>query len=255
MDSEYKLLISNILETGTTLQTRNSKCTRIIGPSIVFDKCPLVSIRRTAWKTALREMEWFLSGSNNLKDLHPSVHPWWKPWADSDGCIKYNYGVQFGRQFPQFLAGIKKHPLSRRNVLTTWTPEMWERDCPITNCHGTVLQAFVDIGGTDKLTLVTYQRSVDVICGLPHNWIQYWALALYIARVTGCSQQVELQWIGGDTHIYAEHEELARKILNGPDQSHEMYYNGLGDTTFRADDFTLEGKYEPWCEDKAELIV
>src|SRR5690606_26897284 len=126
-------------------------------------------------------------GSEDIKDLHPSVRPWWEPWANIEGQVLFNYSDQFrafagtdGRvvdQIEYLIDGIKNHPYSRRNVITTWNAaDMTNPACPITNCHSTVTQAFVN--PDNSLHLVTYQRSVDVICGLPHNWIQYWSFLL-----------------------------------------------------------------------------
>lgn len=269
IDDWYADLISNILETGKEIKTRNSICKRIFVEKVVIGSTPLISLRKTAWKNALREWEWFMSGSNNINDLHPSVQAWWKPWANSLGYIYYNYSEQFRRygdeefdQLAYFINGIRGHPYSRRNVMTTWhSHEMASKSCPITNCHGTVIQAFVE---DNKLHLVTYQRSVDVICGLPHNLIQYWAFLKWLAYITTYDIGT-LVWIGGDIHIYQEHYELADKIRL------QRRYTGLGseeyvpprlaytpkieDEIFRADDFTLSGDYRPILEDKAVMVV
>src|SRR5690606_12956522 len=117
-------------------------------PTLVrFTELPLVTIRKTAVKNALREMEWFLSGSSNINDLHPSVRPWWTPWVDKDGEIKNNYSRQFRKyggtldQISTLIEGMKSHPYSTRNLVTTWNSiEMIDPDTPITNCHGTVIQ-------------------------------------------------------------------------------------------------------------------
>ena len=126
-----------------------------------FKSTPLVSTRRTAWLNALREWEWFMSGSNDINNLHEKVHHWWQPWADKEGYINYNYSAQFRGamgsaldtrgspieldQIKYLQDAIKNHPYSRRSVITTWNAaDMTALDCSITNCHGTVIQAFVE---------------------------------------------------------------------------------------------------------------
>lgn len=265
IDKVYQNLIHHVIYKGQRIATRNSDVWRTFATPVKIARTPLISLRKTAWKNALREWEWFMSGSHNINDLHPSVHSWWKPWADKNGYVYYNYSQQFRRwcygpglfdQIEYLIEGIRDHPHSRRNVITTWnTGEMADPECPITNCHGTVIQAFVN--PDDSLHLVTYQRSVDVICGLPHNWIQYWAFLLWLAyrskRKVG-----ELLWIGGDVHVYEKHYELATKIrtaeLPNPYAVPALIYLPTSEE-FKADDFSLDSEYKPLILDRAEMIV
>lgn len=232
----------------------------MIAEKITFASTPLVCCRITAWRKALLEMEWFLSGSSNITDLHPSVRKWWEPWANEAGCVSNNYSKQlrhFGNEFDQwlwFVKAIQKHPFSRRNVLTTWNPEeMANPKTPITNCHLTLLQAFVD--ATDALCFVTYQRSADAVCGLPHNWIQAWALLLWTAHRTGHNVG-SLTWIGGDVHLYEEHVPLVKKILSVEEsvESPQLIYTPNSEV-FLASDFSLSADYLPVIRDAAKMIV
>lgn len=258
---EYKKLIKACLN-GEKIQSRNSLCYRSDEEtSIKFTKTPLLGLRKTCWKLALREWEWFMSGSNDIKDLHPSVLEWWKPWA-KDGKIYGNYSCQF-RDFAGhgetvdsiyvFIQGIKYNPYSRRNVITTWnTADMASEKCPITNCHGTVIQALVSID--NKLTIKTYQRSADVICGVPHNWIQYWAFLLWVCNLTG-REPGSLVWIGGDVHIYEQHIELAKEIYSCKvDVRPNLVYKG-NNKPFRAEDFCLDSTYVYEINKKATMVI
>jgi thymidylate synthase len=263
-DFEYLTLIRRALVVGSEISTRNSVCRRLIGCHVGFDYSPLVSVRRTAWKNALREWEWFMSGSDYIGDLHPKVRHWWNPWADEEGRVRYNYSKQFRGfgdeahlvdQVQNMIDGIRDHPYSRRNVATTWHPrQMTDPLCPITNCHGTIIQAFVE--PDDSLHLVTYQRSVDVVCGLPHNWIQYWAFLMWLAH-RGGRRAGSLTWLGGDVHVYKAHEPLAWRMLEQENNCREAPGLVYTPTTedFLAADFTLDGEYTPLLEDRAEMIV
>lgn len=264
-DREYAGLLAACLA-GERVTTRNSECLRAIGVQLWFDRTPLVCLRRTPWKLALREMQWFLSGSNNINDLHPSVHHWWRPWADAQGNIPNNYGSQFryfaGRrstldQIDHMVRGVREHPFSRRNVLTTWnSADMVHELTPITNCHGTLLSAHVDLDG--RLTLCMVQRSADVVVGLPANWLQYWALLLWLAARTGRGVG-RLMWTGLDCHVYAAHEGIAREMVGLARDGHaaggpELTYSPASDE-FLADDFALSGEYRPLLERKVEMVV
>jgi thymidylate synthase len=273
-DDAYRQLLVTLLKCGQEIETRGHKCLRVRNQMLTFVATPLVCVRKTAWKNALREWEWFMSGSNEMRDLHPSVHPWWQPWATDEASyhkpgvkpdmrVLYNYSVQFrdfqGRgceidQIAYLTDGVRGHPFSRRNLITTWnTAEMAQDDCPITNCHGSLVQAFVDPDNTLHLTM--YQRSADVVCGVPHNWIQYWAFLLWLAKRTG-REVGSFTWIGGDVHLYHRHRELALRLASVEDvpPAPTLVYRGDGDD-FKADDFDIYGEYRPVITDRAEMVV
>lgn len=261
-DRQYRELLRALLDRGEVVTTRNAEVRRLFGLRMEFRATPLVSLRRTAWRNALREWEWFMSGSNDIADLHPSVRPWWQPWADEHGQVPYNYSHQFRSsgysmafdQIAHLVYGVTHHPYSRRNCLTTWNPEeMAAPTCPITNCHHSFTQAFVDT--SDALHLVTYQRSADVMCGLSHNLIQAWAFLLWLAHRAGRGVG-SLVWFGGDVHLYETHRELARRVADAEPRlrAPELVYQPSGDD-FRADDFSLSSAYEPAVEERARMVV
>lgn len=264
VDAAYAALIADILDHGEPIVTRNSPVKRLDWVPVEFVSTPLVAVRKTAWKYALYEWEWFMSGSNFIDDLNPKVRHWWEPWAEDNGEIHFNYSRQF-RAFSGdcgnvdsialLIDGVKNHPFSRRNVITTWnTSDMNNSSCRITNCHGTVIHCFVN--SRNELTLATYQRSVDVVCGLPHNWIQYAAFHLWLCARTG-RVPGKLKWLGGDIHVYDCHAGLARRIVDaapscGPTPT--LVYTPTSEE-FRADDFTLDGEYKPVIDERAEMVV
>lgn len=265
VDKQYADLIDSVMREGQTVYPRNGERIRLVHPPAVrFRHTPLVVVRKTAWKSAIREWEWFLSGSSNVNDLHPSVHKWWQPWADESGEVRFNYSQQLRKQrscgewFDQiaaFVDGIRRKPHSSRHVISTWySPDMYSPECPITNCHGSLIQAFVHNGVLD---LVMTQRSADLVCGVPHNWIQYWAFLLWLSHRTG-TKPGEFVWQGGDVHLYAKHKsmacrivyEQARMIANAP----QLVYAPTSDE-FKADDFTLSSQYTPVITESVEMVV
>ena len=262
VDVAYQDLLRQLLKFGVEVETRNSKVKRLMNWTVTFAKTPLISLRKTAWKSALREWEWFMSGSEDIEDLHPSVRHWWEPFARG-GIVKNNYGAQFCHfgTYPGFdqvaylIESVKEHPFSRRSVITTWnTQEMADKETPITNCHGSLIQCFVNPDNTLDMTM--YQRSCDAVVGVPHNWIQYWAFLMWLAHLT--KRKVgHFTWIGGDVHLYEVHKELARKIIDteGQKETPVLVYRAEGDKEFEAEDFVLSGEYVPTLHDKAEMVV
>lgn len=276
-DQKFLKLVEDVLINGDYIDTRNAKVVRSTNKMLTFDSTPLVGIRKTAWKNALREWEWFMSGSNNIEDLHSSVRSWWEPWAGKYKNVYNNYSMQLRHfhsdevwgfdQIQATIQGIKDHPYSRRLVLTTWNPwEMQLDETPITNCHGTVIQFFV--GPDNKLSMTMYQRSCDLMLGVPHNWIQYWAFLQYMAHVTG-RLVGSFTWIGGDVHVYNSHIEMAYRMIkyagltekdgdtvvpNAFPKVPNLEYNPTSES-FLAEDFVLDAEYEPVFKDRLKMEV
>ena len=268
-DGVFTDMLSDIVLYGEDITTRNSDTKRLTNLAAVFTYTPLVSIRRTAWHSAIAEFEWFLSGSPYVSDLPDKVKKWWLPWADKiTSRIWGNYSEQFrafyGRegkpvdQIAYLIKAISDHPYGRRSVITTWnTADMVSSQNPITNCHGTVIQAFVKTNNTLDLTM--YQRSADMVLGVPHNWIQYWAFLLYLSKQAD-KEPGSLTWIGGDCHVYANHVDIAKQMIDRFNNvvissAPQLVYVGQKGDEFKASDFVLVGEYDPIIKQSAPMTV
>lgn len=208
---------------GYPHQTRNYPVrSSFFADPFYFVTFPLVQSRTTAWKKALLEMEWFMSGKLQCP---AALLNWWDGQLNPENRYYGGYGQQLRRhgvhQFDQIgalLDGLKKHPDSRRLILTTWDPWTMSRIGELnhnpktpTCCHGTITQ-FAVISG--RVHATTYQRSADVLLGLPHNFVQYWGLLLYCAHYSGLAVG-SLRYILGDAHLYDEpsHLECAKALV------------------------------------------
>lgn len=262
-DITYGQLLRNVQENGDFIWGRNGLCSsRIDLPGIKFTATPLVTVRKTAWRKAIQEMAWFMSG----KELCPlELLSWWQAQLNPNGEYLDGYSKQFrafGGNFDQIkfvLDGLKQHANSRRLVLTTWNPsemssitETNQNPNTPTTCHSSFMLFHVRNG---KLCVTSCQRSADLLLGVPHNWIQSWALVLWFAY--HCNLTVgHLQWIFGDAHIYQapSHLETVRAISEAlpsyklyEKNSFELVYNFGGEydangvPVFKAQDFSMEG--------------
>ena len=265
VNKAFQTIIKSCLE-GERLKTRNAYCYRSNERHVFrFTEAPIVTIRPTAVKLCLREWEWFMSGSCDVNDLHKSVHHWWKPFANNADNVPNNYSRQFiyacgsdvtktFNQVEYAVNAIKNHPGSRRNVITTWnSADMAHETTTITNCHGTVIQFFVS---GDKLNMLMYQRSSDVVIGLQHNWCQYWAFLTWMAARTG-KEVGFFDWIGGDVHVYESHKEVAEKLV-AYDKDIELcnlVYTPSDVNKFKADDFSVDKKVDQPIKDKLIMEV
>ena len=74
-------LIENILENGVWEEGRNGKTKSIFGQSMRFSledgKIPILTTKKTAWKTCLKELLWFVRGETDNRLLkEQGVHIW-----------------------------------------------------------------------------------------------------------------------------------------------------------------------------------
>jgi len=119
-------------------------------------------------------------------------------------------------------------------------------------CHS-MFQLYVSSG---KLSLQLYQRSADVMLGVPFNIASYSLLLMMFAQV--CDLECgEFVHSFGDAHIYSNHVEGAREQLKrDPRTRPTMILNPEVKDLFgfKYEDFKLEG-YDPLPHIKFPIAV
>ncbi len=225
------------------------------------DGYPAVTTKRLVWKSMLSELLWFISGSDNIRDLKTylkSNRLWDGNYEDylnrlgidkNDGSMGRIYGVQWRRwkgangkvvdQLQEAINLIRENPESRRIMVDAWNAaEIGSRDVALPPCH-ILFQFYVAEG---KLSLQMYQRSCDMFLGVPLNIASYSVLLHMVAKITDLVPH-EFIHVLGDAHIYLNHldavkEQLSRKPYPLP----ELRIKDRGQTEidhFEMDDFEL----------------
>ncbi|MCI6567724.1 thymidylate synthase [Dysosmobacter sp. HCP28S3_G4] len=215
---------------------------------------PILTIRRTYWKTAVDELLWiWQKKSNNIRDLRGHI---WDEWADESGSIGKAYGYQLGvkhhypegdmDQVDRVLYDLKHNPASRRILTSLYNhadlSEMHLYPCAWSmtfNVSGNVLNAILN------------QRSQDMLTANNWNVTQYAVLVHMLAQVSGLVPG-ELVHVIADAHIYDRHVPIVEKLLSAP-QSPAPEFRMDGSVTdfyqFTRDSFALEG-YTPAAFDE-----
>jgi thymidylate synthase len=244
---QYLELIKNVLEDGFIEKGRNGTTKSVFGRSMRFSlkngKIPLLTTKKMAWKTCLKELLWFIRGETDNKILQKNgVHIWdgnsSKDFMKNielghypDGILGPIYGFQwrhFNAQYNvnngdildenkpgidqlQFIIEQLQNPEtrnSRRHIMTSWNPCQINK-MALPPCH--ILCQFNVCDG-NKLSCAMYQRSADLLLGVPFNIASYCFLTHLIAY--HCNLEAfEFIHFMGNVHIYEDHFESAKLQL------------------------------------------
>ncbi|MBQ7556726.1 MAG: thymidylate synthase [Lachnospiraceae bacterium] len=183
---------------------------------------PVMTLRRTAVKSAVDEMLWiWQKKSNNVHDLNSHI---WDEWADEDGSIGKAYGYQMGvkSEYPEgmfdqtdrVIYDLKNNPFSRRIMTNMYV----HRDLHEMNLYPCAYSMTFNVtddgeGGKYRLNAVLNQRSQDVLTANNWNVVQYSVLVHMLAQVCGMVPG-ELVHVIADAHIYDRHVELVKELIS-----------------------------------------
>jgi thymidylate synthase len=273
MENQYLELIQKIISTGEKRETRNSITYSIFGEKLEFDiskSIPFITTKKLAWKTVIKELLWFLSGStDNTKLLEQNVNIWkdnasrefmnlcgfkdreendlgpiyghqWRHFNAEYKDHKTDYTNQGIDQIKYVLNLLKNDPMSRRIIISAWNPcQISQMNLP--PCH--ILAQFY-VSNAKELSCILYQRSADVGLGLPFNIASYAVLTYILAKLSNLTPKKLIVTIG-DAHIYENHidalkEQCKRKPFNFPvlNINPNKEYSNVDD--FLIEDFTIE---------------
>ena len=188
------------------------------------EEFPVLTLRRTALKSATDEMLWiWQKKSNNIHDLYSHI---WDAWADEDGSIGKAYGYQMGvkhrykegmmDQTDRVIYDLKNNPFSRR-IMTNLYVHQDLHEMNLYPCAYSMTFNVTQRKGEDRLTLnaVLNQRSQDVLTANNWNVVQYAVLVHMLAQV--CDMRVgELVHVIADAHIYDRHIPIVRELITRP---------------------------------------
>lgn len=294
-EHQYLDLLTRVLEHGDERLDRTGVGTRSIFAAMVrFDlsdgTVPILTTKRVFWKTAVKEMLWFLTGGTNIQPLLRENVRIWTDWplavyrretgedisqqdferrvAEDDafaarwGELGPVYGKQWrrwlgadGREYDQIadlVRTLRENPASRRMLFHGWNvAEVGTMALP--PCH-MVYQYHVTSDG--RLNCLLFQRSVDLLLGAAFNYVGATALQLMLAQQADL-RPGELVWVGGDVHLYLNHldqarEQVAREPRPFPKMKLVRHAASIDD--YRIEDFEVEG-YAPHAAIKADVAV
>ena len=212
---------------------------------------PILTIRRTAFRSCIDELLWiWQKNSNNVHDLHSHI---WDSWADETGSIGKAYGYQLAQkaiykegefdQVDRVLFDLKNNPASRRIMRNIYN----FADLHEMHLYPCAYSMTFNVSG-DTLNGILNQRSNDMLTANNWNVLQYAVLLMVFAQVSGLKAG-ELVHVIADAHIYDRHIPIVREILDKPRHSAPRLYidpDVKDFYDFTLDSFRLENyEYEP----------
>ncbi len=182
------------------------------------EEFPILTIRRTAFKSCVDELLWiWQKKSNNIHDLNSHI---WDSWADENGSIGKAYGYQLGvkhkykegefDQVDRVLYDLKHNPASRRIMTNIYNFQ----DLHEMNLYPCAYSMTFNVTG-DTLNGILNQRSNDMLTANNWNVVQYAVLLIMLAQVSGLKAG-ELVHVIADAHIYDRHIPLVKEVLAKP---------------------------------------
>ena len=210
------------------------------------EEFPIMTLRRTYWKSAIDELLWIWQAkSNNVKELRTRV---WDAWADENGSIGKAYGYQLGvkhhypegdmDQVDKVIWDLKHNPASRRIMTNIYN----FADLSEMALYPCAYSMTFNVAG-NKLNAILNQRSQDFLAANNWNVVQYAALTLMLAQVTGF-EAGEFIHVIADAHIYDRHVPVIEELIrNEPKKAPRFIIDPAVDDfyKFTRDSFTVEG--------------
>ena len=238
---QYFDLVKYVLENGKRKENRTGvetlSCFSCFYKVDLAQGYPLLTTKKIFFNSMLRELLWYLSGEEHIKNLkkHTKI---WDSWADEEGHLETAYG-RFWRRFPvpekgldgevwaegrwvsmdpatgypvfdqiqyiiDSLKEIRENPYSsalRRLVVSAWHPANASVS-RLPPCHYTFCFNVSD----GKLNCHLTQRSADIALGVPFNLACYSLLTIMLAKECGFVPG-EFAHTLIDAHIYENHVE------------------------------------------------
>ena len=231
---QYLDLCQRIIDEGHWVGNKRTgkRCLTVINADLTYDvganEFPLVTTRKSYWKSAIAEFLGYIRGYDNAADFRALGCKTWDANAnDNEVWLKNShrkgeddmgrvYGVQ-GRhwkkpdggeidQLRKIVDNLSKGIDDRGEILSFYNPGEFHMGC-LRPCMHTHTFSLLE----DTLYLTSYQRSCDVPLGQNFNQVQVFFFLKIMAQITGNIPGLAYHKIV-NAHIYEDQLELMRDV-------------------------------------------
>ncbi|MDO4594559.1 MAG: thymidylate synthase [Tissierellia bacterium] len=283
VDEIYIDMAADILENGVDEQDVSSKVravwndgksayTKYLTQKFVEYKegeVPIISLRKIAWKSAIKEILWIYKDKSNDVNVFNEKYnvKYWDSWKDQNSTLGKAYGYQTAKKFispetkkpvdqvERLIEQLKTNPLNRRLIINLYDVDDLS-EMTLIPCAFMTLWTVRE----DKLDLTLIQRSGDFLAAAAPgniNAFQYYVLLRMICQVTGFKPGKFTHFIQ-NIHIYKKHIPIVKKIIEKEEKKDSKPILKINPEVkrfedFDVDDFELIG-YKPY-EDKYSIDI
>lgn len=221
VDTSYISLVKNIINNGydqndTRMLPMQTICCKDIAISF-----PIMQHKKLFLRGVWEELLFFLRGYRDVRKLQEKNVHIWDANADPNykkihhknleywdlgpvyGCQWRNFNSENYDQLIDIVTNLKNHSQSRRLFMSAWNPCQLD-EMVLPPCH--VSYHFIPYlkNGIYTVDLMMYQRSADVMLGLPFNIASTALMLLIICYYCNCNAGNIMLCIG-NAHIYNKH--------------------------------------------------
>jgi thymidylate synthase len=231
---QYLDLCQRIIDEGHWIENKRTgkRCLTVVNADLTYNvadnEFPLVTTRKSYWKSAIAELLGYLRGYNSAAEFRElGTKTWDANSNENEAWLKNSYrkgqddmgrvyGVQ-GRgwqkpdggsvdQLKKIVDNLSTGVDDRGEILSFYNPGEFHMGClrPCMHTH-----TFSLLG--DILYLTSYQRSCDVPLGQNFNQVQVFTLLKLMAQITGNKPGLAYHKIV-NAHIYEDQLELMRDV-------------------------------------------
>lgn len=227
IEVQYLDLVKEILNEGFLKPNRTGVSAYTVLPHLLEHDCslgfPILTTKGVPFRLIATELEGFIKGITDKRWFEERNCMIWSDWANPQkvpygndeetkqkmreepdlGCIYgyewRNFNSEGFDQLKMVVDTLKKDPYNRRMLCSAWNPcQMNQMALPA--CHVLWQVTYLE----NKLNLIWYQRSCDLMLGVPFNIASYGLLLHLLAKECG----YEVGFLSGvlsDVHIYETH--------------------------------------------------
>jgi thymidylate synthase len=235
LDDEYLELLRKIETTGhmqtnkkgpsKTLREPHTLVIDLYADNFTTNLLPITTLRKMyGGKMAIYEALWYIRGENHVEFLQQHNCKFWDAQADCNSFVGLSYGLL--TNFPDNGTGSRNQLLEK--VIEPLCRGECSRNMNITLCkpgERTVQEACTSglhfsVGVGDLLDLTVFQRSSDVILGLPNDVI-VWSVILHLVRRDVWLRsgrklkagKLHFSIAAGGAHVYALNQSCCAQLL------------------------------------------
>lgn len=220
-DEKYLEIVDNVIHKGAYVESRVGDTYKLPHQIMQFDlqeEFPILTTKRVAFKTAVKELLWiFKDQSNDVRKLREQGVKIWDEWEMEDGTIgtAYGYVVEKFEQIDKLIEALKNNPTDRRMMINLWQIQYLETGALPPCCFLTMWDVT-----EGKLNCMLVQRSGDLGLGVPFNTTQYAVLVHLLAQVCGL-EVGQFTHVINNAHVYVNHKEALEEQLKNREKAYK----------------------------------